>query len=172
MPLTKCFWIAGLSGAGKTTVSRIFVEMLRQRGQYAIRMDGDELRAALNENGYSAPARFSNGVRYAKLAAMLQNQGFPIVIAAGGMSPGLHTECKSILRLYTSVLLDVPATELERRDPKGIYLSSRQGTMRNVVGKDLMTAPKSEFDFIIDWNPTRTAEQSARELLNIWLQGQ
>ena len=40
----KTYWITGLSGAGKTTIGRLWYTKLRQSGEAAGFLDGGELR--------------------------------------------------------------------------------------------------------------------------------
>ena len=40
----KVIWITGLSGSGKSTLAREVVNILREKGNTVILLDGDELR--------------------------------------------------------------------------------------------------------------------------------
>ena len=45
---TKCYWITGLSGSGKTTMATLLVKYLRNKKKQVIQLDGDELRQIFN----------------------------------------------------------------------------------------------------------------------------
>ena len=55
-------WVTGLSGAGKTTISRQLAEKLRMNGRDCVLLDGDELRKAVqgNQSGYDISSRLEN----------------------------------------------------------------------------------------------------------------
>ncbi len=40
----KVYWLTGLSGAGKTTIGRLWYEKLREAGEAAVFLDGDAMR--------------------------------------------------------------------------------------------------------------------------------
>ena len=51
--ILKVIWITGLSGSGKSTLAREVVNILREKGNTVILLDGDELRevfGAVNQN--------------------------------------------------------------------------------------------------------------------------
>ena len=50
----QVYWITGLSGAGKTTIGKIFYEKLRRKYANTVFLDGDMLREVFgNDLGYS-----------------------------------------------------------------------------------------------------------------------
>jgi len=51
---------------------------------------------------------------------------------------------------YREIFLRVPAAELEKRDPKGLYAAFRRGEQRNLVGFDLPAEFPEKPDLIID----------------------
>ena len=53
---------------------------------------------------------------------------------------------------YVEVFLDVPINELERRDPKGLYLKYKQGLIKNMVGLDLKAEFPKKQDFHFKWD--------------------
>ena len=78
-------WITGLSASGKTTVSKHLVRVLADV-KPSILLDGDELRSALGVVGnYSREERVELAKSYFKLAKLLANQGFIVVVAALAM---------------------------------------------------------------------------------------
>ena len=53
----RCYWITGLSGAGKTTLSKFLAEYLRNSGKPTVLLDGDELRSVFGYNLFSKEKR-------------------------------------------------------------------------------------------------------------------
>ena len=54
----RVYWLTGLSGAGKTTIGRLWYEELKRSGEKVVLLDGDELRAVFGGGfGFTAEAR-------------------------------------------------------------------------------------------------------------------
>lgn len=70
-------WLTGNSGVGKSTLGRI----LRYR-LGAILLDGDEMRHAISEKaGFSKKDREEHNLRVARLAKVLVNQDFNVIVS-------------------------------------------------------------------------------------------
>ena len=62
------YWITGLSGAGKTTIGKIFYSKLKEIYSNTVFLDGDTLREVFgNDLGYSDADRRKCAMRYSKL---------------------------------------------------------------------------------------------------------
>ena len=73
----RVYWLTGLSGAGKTTIGRLWYEELKKSGEKVVLLDGDELRAVFGGGfGFTAEARLKLGMSYGRLCALLAAQGF------------------------------------------------------------------------------------------------
>lgn len=71
-------WIRGERKSGKTTLAK----ELSEKMDAAVMLDGDEMRASISEGlGFSDEDRRTNNIRIAKLAKVLENQGFDVVVA-------------------------------------------------------------------------------------------
>lgn len=69
-------WITGNSGSGKTTLAKQFDK------DGVVLLDGDEMRATISEDcDLSFEGRHNSCVRVAKLAGLLESQGFDVVVS-------------------------------------------------------------------------------------------
>ncbi|MDG4795534.1 adenylyl-sulfate kinase [Micromonospora sp. WMMD1082] len=115
-------WITGLSGAGKSTVAAHLVPRLAAAGLHSVLLDGDELRAALGMVGtYDPQSRHRLAFVYARLCHLLARQGHTVVIATIALYHDVQAWNRTNLPNYLEVLLEVPLTELRRRNSKGVY---------------------------------------------------
>lgn len=162
------FWIAGLSGSGKTTIGRELVSILRNLAMPSVLLDGDELRGALHLHNYSEQGRFEVGQKYVRLAQIVAAQGLNVVIAAGGLSPQLHPWAREHTPRYRAILLDVPLAQVRIRDTKSLYSRASRGEIRNLAGFDTKIALPEEFDGVISWEPRDTPEITAKHALALW----
>ena len=82
-------WITGNSGAGKTTLAK----KIRKN---EILLDGDELRKIWTDLGFSEADRWEQNLRAARLAKMLSEQGFDVIVATICPYKKLREEVKEI----------------------------------------------------------------------------
>ncbi|GGC16001.1 hypothetical protein GCM10011386_04760 [Parapedobacter defluvii] len=132
----RVIWLFGLSGAGKTTLSRLLAEKLEQLGRSVVLLDGDELRAGLNADlGFSNEDRAENIRRASHIADLLVKQN--IVCIGSFITPmDAHRQLVSgiVGEELLLVYLDCPASECERRDVKGLYRKARERRIPDFTG--------------------------------------
>jgi len=162
----KCFWITGLSAAGKTTLSLLLVDYIKAKGERVIYLDGDELRHVLADKVYTREERIALGMRYSRLCKLLTDQGFDIVIAVIGLFHEIHKWNRENMSNYIEVFINTPMHELKRRDPKGLYKKYESGEIVNVAGVDLEVDFPKEPEILIQWSEGRSVESMFSELLD------
>jgi len=154
-------WVTGLSVSGKTTVSKHLVGLLTDY-QPTILLDGDELRGALSVVGnYSREQRVELAKNYFKLAKLLSNQGFIVVVAALAMFKEIYAWNRENQEKYFEVFLNPPVDELFKRDPKGLYARFRNGSEKNVAGLDLKVDIPDDPDLVFANDQNLVAEDIA-----------
>lgn len=145
------WWITGLSGAGKSTISRLVRDGLSARGCAALLLDGDVMRVILDETAALTPAdRCRLGMTYGRLAREIAHQGPDVVCATISMFHVVRNWNRAHLPRYREIYLRVPLTELERRDPLGLYARARGGEGAGVVGVDTPFEEPQCPDLVID----------------------
>ncbi|MEO0034949.1 MAG: hypothetical protein RLZZ501_972 [Pseudomonadota bacterium] len=133
-------WLTGLSGAGKSTLAAEVERRLFLRGWQAKVLDGDALRLGLNADLGFAPADRAENIRRAgEVAHLLADAG--MIVLAAFISPyradrdrvrAINPE--AFHEIHVATALD----ECERRDPKGLYVKARAGSIPDFTG---ITAP-------------------------------
>lgn len=83
-------WITGQTRSGKTTILK------KMRGPNTILLDGDDLREVWPGLGLSREDRWEQNLRTARLARMLADQGFFVVVAVIAPFEKLRKEIRSI----------------------------------------------------------------------------
>jgi adenylylsulfate kinase len=82
-------WITGFSGAGKTTLAHAVRKRLSSAGIHPLLLDGDEVRAVLGaESGVFHEERKRLARIYSRLARLLSDQGFLVIVATISMFKG------------------------------------------------------------------------------------
>lgn len=134
----KVIWITGLSGAGKTTLGLEIAKQLRSNSQNVVFLDGDELRSVLGDSAsYTRSDRLKYAYIYGRLCKLLSEQGLIVVVATIALFAEIHQWNRENIGGYLEVFLDVPLSELRKRDHKGIYEKFDKGLLKNVAGLDL-----------------------------------
>lgn len=128
-------WFTGMSGAGKTTLSkRVYLEFKRL-GLRAEWLDGDLIRANLSQElGFSKRDRDINVRRLGFISHLLNKNGVISVVAA--ISPYAESRQANhrLVADYVEVFCDCPLPALIARDPKGLYKKALAGEIANFTG--------------------------------------
>ncbi|MDB9818856.1 adenylyl-sulfate kinase [Pelagibacterales bacterium] len=161
-----CYWITGLSGSGKTTISTMLKEKLESAGSPVIQLDGDILRKVFASKAYSYEERKALGFQYARLCQLIINQGFNVVIGVIGLYQDLHTWNRKNIANYIEIFLDTPLEELKRRDSKGIYKKFENGEINNIAGIDIVAEFPKHSDIRVEWNMNKDIETTFAEILS------
>jgi bifunctional enzyme CysN/CysC len=129
-------WLTGLPGSGKSTLALALERRLFDHGGSPVLLDGDTLRAGLNNDlGFSAQDRSENVRRLAEVATHLARNGHIAIVAA--VSPSLHDRAAArgiADTLFREIYVAAPAAICEQRDPKGHFAKARAGTLHGFTG--------------------------------------
>ena len=134
-------WMTGLSGSGKSTIASALEQALIERGVFAYRLDGDNVRHGLNANlGFNAGDREENIRRIGEVAKLFADAG--VVAITSFISP-YRADRERVRALHADaglgfleVFVDTPIEVCESRDPKGLYKKARAGEIRGFTGID------------------------------------
>lgn len=114
-------WITGRAGAGKTTLAHA----LAGGNPRAVVLDGDEVRKHFAA-GFDDASRWRHIERIARMAALLEEQGFTSVVACVSPKAGWRAAARKLLR--ESLLIYLPGghlwkgTEYEEPGPDELRL--------------------------------------------------
>ena len=112
------FWITGLSGAGKTSIGKLFYNKMKLEQPNTIFLDGDELRLILDIESFSMANRLAVSYVYSRLCKFLANQKLNVVIATISMFEEVRNWNKKNISNYKEVYIKVPIDILINRDQK------------------------------------------------------
>jgi len=160
-------WFTGLSGSGKTTVSNILEETLKQSGYKVEVLDGDVVRTNLSKGlGFSKEDRDINIKRIGFVCNLLSRNG--VIAIAAAISP--YREVRNSVRelvgdSFIEIYCECPLEVLVERDVKGLYKKALAGEIENFTGvSDPYEEPENPE--VMVYSSTETPEESAERILN------
>lgn len=162
-----CVWLTGLSGAGKSTIAEVFIELLRDQRDRAILLDGDAIRKTLSPGlGFSPQDREIHIRRVAFMAEKIVRSGGIAVCALISPYRSARNQARQIVgnESFVEVFVDTPLAVCEQRDPKGLYRRARQGELNFFTGIDDPYQPPEAPELRLD-TTTQTSEESAQFIL-------
>ncbi len=131
-----CLWFTGLSGSGKSTVSRAVEKALIDRGALAYGLDGDNLRLGLNRDlGFSPQDRSENIRRVIEVSRLFVDAGTIVLSAFISPYRADRDAARELLGdRFVEVHVDPGLAVCEERDPKGLYRRARAGEIAQFTG--------------------------------------
>src|SRR5919107_1750347 len=160
-------WFTGLSGSGKTTISRLLEGHLLERGSKLEILDGDVVRENLSKGlGFSKEDRDTNIRRIAFVADLLSRNEVPVITAAISPYKEIRDEAREMMDgRFIEAYVKVSLEEAERRDVKGLYKKARAGEIKEFTGvSDPYEAPEDP-ELVLE-TEQQSAEESAKQILD------
>jgi adenylyl-sulfate kinase len=128
-------WFTGLSGAGKSTVSRLLEDRLRSHGAKVEVLDGDVVRENLSKGlGFSKADRDENIRRVGFVCELLSRNG--VISIAAVISPyrSGRADVRGRISNFVEVYMHCPIEVLTQRDVKGLYRKALAGEIQHFTG--------------------------------------
>ncbi len=130
-------WFTGLSGSGKTTISKTLEPELKARGCKVEILDGDVVRTNLSKGlGFSKADRDTNILRIGFVANLLSRNGVVAITAAISPYQAIRDEVRALESNFVEVYVKAPLEVCEARDVKGMYAKARRGEIKGFTGID------------------------------------
>tara|TARA_B110000046_G_scaffold48630_1_gene53895 strand:+ start:3170 stop:3775 length:606 start_codon:yes stop_codon:yes gene_type:complete len=163
----KVLWLTGLSGSGKTTIAKALEKKLHQQGFLTQLLDGDNIRAGINNNlGFSEDHRTENIRRIAEVSKLFLNCGVISINCFVSPTEQIRNQAKAIVgkNNFIEIFINTSLEVCEARDTKGLYAKARKGEVKNFTGISApFESPKNPNVQVETEN--QTVEQSANEVL-------
>lgn len=130
-------WFTGLSGSGKSTITRVLENRLFQMGCHTMLLDGDNLRHGLcSDLGFSQKDRSENIRRAGESAALFFEHGN--IVTCSFISP--YRADRAFVRTlfpqdrFFEIYVKCNLEECIRRDPNGLYKKAISGEIEKFTG--------------------------------------
>ena len=135
----KVVWLTGLSGSGKTTIALQLEKELFKLGFLVQILDGDNIRAGINNNlSFSEADRAENIRRISEVSKLFLNCGVITINCFVSPTKKMRQNAKKIIgkENYYEIFINADLETCEKRDLKGLYKKARSGEIKNFTGID------------------------------------
>jgi adenylyl-sulfate kinase len=158
-------WFTGMSGAGKSTISRLVELKLRQFGARVEVLDGDVVRTHLSKGlGFSKEDRDENVRRIGFVCELLTRNGVIAVAAAISPYREVRDEVRARIPNFVEVYVECPVEVLAGRDVKGLYRRAMAGEIAQFTGVSDPYEPPLSAEVVV--NSSRESPEESVE--KIW----
>lgn len=156
-------WFTGLSGAGKSTISEVIYDRLKNDGAKVELLDGDVVRTHLSKGlGFSKEDRDINVRRIGFVCELLSRNGVIAIVAAISPYREVREEVRARIDNFVEVFVTCPIEVLAQRDVKGLYKKALAGEIPSFTGVSDPYEPPVNPEVTID-----SSEQSVHDSVEI-----
>jgi adenylylsulfate kinase len=127
------FWLTGLPGSGKTTISSHLINNIRRKYGPTILISGDDIRKIFHLNGYKKLDRLKIGKKYFEFCRFFSDQGFNVLINVVCLFKNIRKLNRSKLENYIEIFIKTDLHEILSNNKKYFY----KNKYKNVWGIDI-----------------------------------
>lgn len=167
-----CLWFTGLSGAGKSTIGEILIELLAQYGRHVTVLDGDVVRTHLSKGlGFSKEDRDTNIRRIGFVASEIVRHNGAVICAAISPYQSTRDEIRSMVgdEKFILAYVNTPLEVCEQRDAKGLYAKARRNEIKGFTGIDDPYEIPADADLVLE-TVGCTPEENARKIVDLLIE--
>ena len=132
--MAKIIWLTGLSGAGKTTLSKKISEFLRYNKKYLL-VDGDTFRKKNKQFSFTKKNIIKNNLKIIDYCKKNYNKYDYILVSVISPLKKTREYANKIFKTdYFEIYVFASIKTLLKRDTKGLYNLSQRGLINNLIG--------------------------------------
>ena len=141
-------WITGLSGSGKTSISKLILNKFAKKYGKTLIFQGDQLRKIFQFKDYSRQGRKKNGIIYSELLKEISDQGINVIISVIGMIESVRKKNRKNIENYLEIFIESDLKLIIKKTKKKHYKLKK-----NVVGIDIKPdlPKKPEIEIVNDF---------------------
>ena len=155
------FWITGLSGSGKTQISKKIYTQIKKNYGPTILFSGDDIRKIFDLKGYSYKDRLEIVMKYCKLAKSVTTQNINIIFAVVGMIHSVRAWNRKNIKNYVEIYIKSDLKKIIKKGKKRIYHQN----IDNIIGLDIKAEYPKKPDIILYNNFKKDINYHSKELM-------
>ena len=157
------FWVTGLSGSGKTTISKKMQNDIQKIYGPTLLISGDDIREIFDFKDYSAAKRLTLVMKYCKFAKCITNQNVNLIFAVVGMMDKIRNWNKKNITNYLEIYIKSDLKKIIKFKKKKIYHEKGVG---DIVGLSIKPEFPRNPDIIVNNNLKTDIKSLAKQLIN------
>lgn len=155
------FFITGLSGSGKTTISKKIKKKIEILYGPTLNLSGEKIRKAFKFHGYSKKDRIQLGKKNINFINLILKQKINVIYDAIALSKILRDTKRKKIKNYVEIFIRTNVKKIIKfNKKKKIYKKIR----KNIVGLDISAEFPTNPDIIINNNLQRSFDDICNEL--------
>jgi len=157
------FWVTGLSGSGKTTISKLIKKDIVKNYGPTILVSGDDLRKIFKFTKYSLIERQLLVKKFCSFAKFITNQNINLIFATVAMMHTPRNWNKKNIDNYVEIFIKTKINKIIDAKKKKIYHKKNIG---DIVGLSIKPELPKKPDIIIMNNFDKPIKHLSKILLN------
>ena len=154
------FWITGLSGAGKTSISNKIYQRVKNKYGKTLYINGDEMRKIFELKSYDNSDRKKGGIKYSKLFKKITDQNINVLFAGMALFDDVRKWNRINVKNYLEIYIKTNLKSIIKKKYTNIYKKKTK-----LVGIDIKPEFPKKPDIIINNNFNKNIEKLSNELL-------
>ena len=155
------FWITGLSGTGKTELSKLIKKFVVKNYGETIVISGDDVRDIFNIKKYNKKDRLKIGKKYTLLAKYITNQKINVIFAVVGLFDELRKFNKKNINNYVEIFIKSDFEKIIKYNKKPLYKKRNIG---NIWGLHIKPQFPKKPNIVIENNFQISLKKLSRQL--------
>ena len=139
------FWITGLSGAGKTSISNKIYKRIKNKYGKTFYVNGDEMRKFFDLKSYDNSDRKKGGIKYSKLFKKITDQKINVLFAGMALFHDVRKWNRNNIDNYVEIYMKTSLKKIIKKKYTKIYKRKTK-----LVGIDLKPEFPKKPDIIIN----------------------
>jgi len=156
------FWVTGLSGSGKTTISKKIKKDIVKFYGPTILVSGDDLRKIFKFNKYTSIERLTLAKKFCNFAKFITDQKINLIFAVVGMMHSPRNWNRKNIDNYLEIYIKASIKSIIKINKKKIYHKKNSG---DIVGISIKPELPKKADIIINNNFKKSTDILSNELL-------
>lgn len=164
--------LTGLTGAGKSSIATALERCLFDRGNWIVRLDGENVRLGISKDlGFTAADRSENLRRVAEIAHLVNSQGLIAIAALLAPQADARARAQQLVGTdqWIEVFLDTPLSVCRNRDTTGLYEAAERGDIEEFPGVSATYEAPEDADLRLDTSDT-TVDQCVETIVALLIE--
>ncbi len=154
------FWVTGLSGSGKTSITKRIYKFISKKYGKTFYINGDELRQIFKLDGYSLSERKKIGKMYADLFKKVTDQNINVLFAGVVLIDEVRKWNKKNIKNYYEIFIDADIKKIIKKKYKKIYQKKK-----NLYGINIKPEFPKRPDIVLNNNFSKNINKLSDELI-------